>query len=418
MVPGMTDWQTARGAQMTQAERAWLHRASRELAERKSDLVIVHIGVEYGASLHCCKAGAPEARVIGVDVDCSKFEGDTGDFEMLEGESVETARKFHDRIDLLFVDADHSYEGVRADIAEWIGKVPSGGIIVFHDYNSDVEKFPHTGSVRKAVDSWHWAETTWQGIDTPDSLRAYGRKALLKRGRSFGTIGIGVPYYKPCYDFWRWWSWLLVGGLEPGDEFLNTGMVPGEVPIPIAHNALVAAFLRTDRDTFCMVEDDHVGAQDVIRKMREKQENWDFDIVCSSYPDRRGGEVMMGFDFADDVPVNEYGELTCVLAPLSVPESGTQEVGGGALGLVLIRRWVLEAMQKTLNPADTFWFDWRGRNSQDVIFYDRARRVGARSGMDRDNDIGHIGHKVYWAEEYYRRMHISREKLAQEAKNG
>jgi len=37
-------------------------------------------------------------------------------------------------IDLLFVDGDHSYKGVSADITKWIPLVSPNGIALFHDY--------------------------------------------------------------------------------------------------------------------------------------------------------------------------------------------------------------------------------------------------------------------------------------------
>lgn len=38
-------------------------------------------------------------------------------------------------LDFVFVDADHSYEGVKRDIADWTPKVRKGGIVFGHDYN-------------------------------------------------------------------------------------------------------------------------------------------------------------------------------------------------------------------------------------------------------------------------------------------
>ncbi len=38
------------------------------------------------------------------------------------------------KIDLLFIDADHAYEAVRADWLNWSPFVKKGGVIVFHDY--------------------------------------------------------------------------------------------------------------------------------------------------------------------------------------------------------------------------------------------------------------------------------------------
>lgn len=36
--------------------------------------------------------------------------------------------------DLVFIDADHSYEAVKADIAAWTPKVRKGGVLAGHDY--------------------------------------------------------------------------------------------------------------------------------------------------------------------------------------------------------------------------------------------------------------------------------------------
>jgi len=39
------------------------------------------------------------------------------------------------RFDFVFIDADHTYEGVKADIENWKPKVRPGGMVIGHDYN-------------------------------------------------------------------------------------------------------------------------------------------------------------------------------------------------------------------------------------------------------------------------------------------
>lgn len=208
----------------------------------------------------------------------------------------------------------------------------------------------------------------------------------------FGKVGFGVPYYRPGYEFWLWWSRIIIDGLEPGDTFLNDGDVPGEVPIPMAHNALVREFLKTDCDTLLIIEDDHSGDPTAIRGMRNKPENWPYDVVCASYVGRRGAPKPMGWRFSgyDDESGwklrwdNEAVEL-----------EGLQEYDGAGLGLVLIRRDLLVAMLGDGNP-DTFrWFRFHKLNTQDVWFYARARELGARVAVDRDHWIIHWG-KYPW----------------------
>lgn len=51
--------------------------------------------------------------------------------------------------DIVFIDGDHSYEAVFADIRAWWPKVRLGGILCGHDYPH--RRFP---GVRRAVDGW------------------------------------------------------------------------------------------------------------------------------------------------------------------------------------------------------------------------------------------------------------------------
>jgi cephalosporin hydroxylase len=52
-------------------------------------------------------------------------------------------------LNLVFIDSDHSYERVRADIRAWLPKVKVGGVLCGHDYNCSGH--PH-GGVKQAVD--------------------------------------------------------------------------------------------------------------------------------------------------------------------------------------------------------------------------------------------------------------------------
>ncbi len=47
--------------------------------------------------------------------------------------SVEAGNNFNKMIDFIFIDGDHSYEGVKKDVDIWFPKLKSGGIVVMHD---------------------------------------------------------------------------------------------------------------------------------------------------------------------------------------------------------------------------------------------------------------------------------------------
>lgn len=51
----------------------------------------------------------------------------------VQGYSHEVARDWSRQLDLLFIDADHSYESVRRDLDDWTPFVKPGGWLVMHD---------------------------------------------------------------------------------------------------------------------------------------------------------------------------------------------------------------------------------------------------------------------------------------------
>lgn len=79
-------------------------------------------------------------------------------------------------IDLLFIDADHDYESVLADIKAWSPYVKRGGLMVFHDYHRGDYKDVFHGVV-KAVNEWREIyKDDWLEIEAPGSLAVYKRQ--------------------------------------------------------------------------------------------------------------------------------------------------------------------------------------------------------------------------------------------------
>jgi hypothetical protein len=68
--------------------------------------------------------------------------------------STEAAAEIADgSLDFVFIDADHSYEGCRADILAWLPKVKPGRVIGGHDFdNGNFPKFGVTKAVREFID--------------------------------------------------------------------------------------------------------------------------------------------------------------------------------------------------------------------------------------------------------------------------
>lgn len=52
---------------------------------------------------------------------------------LIKGSGHEVAKTFDREIDLVFVDADHSYNGAKQDWDDWTPKLRTGGMIALHD---------------------------------------------------------------------------------------------------------------------------------------------------------------------------------------------------------------------------------------------------------------------------------------------
>lgn len=84
------------------------------------------------------------------------------------------ASHWESEIDLLFIDADHSYLAVKQDIEDWTPKVKSNGVVMFHDVAVGPDSHPLHFDVLKAIED-ALPKDLWRLEDQKDSLRAYRR---------------------------------------------------------------------------------------------------------------------------------------------------------------------------------------------------------------------------------------------------
>lgn len=81
-------------------------------------------------------------------------------------------------IDLLFIDATHTYDAVKAEIAGWLPHVCVGGHVAFHDYAGATNSNPHPThhDVARAVDEWYGAnKDNWLKVHELDSTIVFKR---------------------------------------------------------------------------------------------------------------------------------------------------------------------------------------------------------------------------------------------------
>lgn len=173
----MANYLQVPGAQVTLAEKERVRELAGLVAGRFEAPTLINLGVAWGCSMWCLRAGAPGAVLYGVDINYVArkiVDKDNLRAIFITGDSTKVHAQFNKPIHLLLIDGDHHYETVKQDIAGWIPKVVKDGIVVFHDYaptELNLRQFPHLVGVRRAVDEWYSSHTdTWTIITHTDSI--------------------------------------------------------------------------------------------------------------------------------------------------------------------------------------------------------------------------------------------------------
>lgn len=116
---------------------------------------ILEIGVRQGFSTACFLLGLEKngGHLYSVDIRdyCVQLFPNNPLWTFIEGDSrsPDIESKIPNQLDVLFIDGDHSYEGVQSDLATYGPMVKHGGSIILHDVVSEYDP-----GVRKAVDEY------------------------------------------------------------------------------------------------------------------------------------------------------------------------------------------------------------------------------------------------------------------------
>lgn len=98
------------------------------------DSVYLEVGVRHGRSLAWARQWS-KGDVYGVDIN-NELHTDhpmLRDVNFIQAESNKAVINWSLPIDVLFIDGDHSYEGVKDDWDNFSPLVKAGGIVYFHD---------------------------------------------------------------------------------------------------------------------------------------------------------------------------------------------------------------------------------------------------------------------------------------------
>lgn len=171
----------------------WFHHGSKilELIEQHRPKVCVELGTWQGASavpvarsiarwggtLTCIDTWSGELNEHGGSLpdkapvmllSCARRiveAGISANVRLVPAMTGDAAKVWAQPIDFLYIDADHSYDGVMADLAAWVPRVAPGGLIVGDDYGNAI--YPGVKRAWDEYESTHGLTLTRFQSDPP-----------------------------------------------------------------------------------------------------------------------------------------------------------------------------------------------------------------------------------------------------------
>ena len=130
-----------------------------------SPLVVIQVGAERGVSTMAILEARPDAFIFSIDIGERPEELANVNFNELNLEPAKVVRGLGRsqeiglywplgwEADLVFIDGDHRYDGVHADIQIWSKSVKLDGMLLLHDYIHPRDRGPQIiGRVWEAVE--------------------------------------------------------------------------------------------------------------------------------------------------------------------------------------------------------------------------------------------------------------------------
>lgn len=92
-------------------------------------------------------------------------------FDLVSAESVSYSKEYKKEIDVLHIDADHTFASVLADCMAWVPKVKKGGFVLFDDF-----EHPSLPDVAEAVDRYCEKHDNIRFLDKASKLGIFEKK--------------------------------------------------------------------------------------------------------------------------------------------------------------------------------------------------------------------------------------------------
>jgi predicted O-methyltransferase YrrM len=407
------------------------HAALLEAAATIDPEIIVEIGSDGGGTLYAWREAFPNAEVIAINLEGGPYSSGNSlkahGALVIAGDSHQPVTKvalehlLNGRaIDVLFIDGDHTYKGVRQDIEMYSPLVrKGGGLVVLHDI------LQHPNHPEVEVDrAWEelrggkkheftGAPRDWGGIGVlvrntrpitfvERQLKVVQPQVVEVEGRKGNRLVIVLPMYGNVFAEWvqkflLWQSNVATFVTKHRQDF--AGIISTVTPyVDFAMNELVNEAMKSDRwDYMLILEQDNFAPDDLIDRVY----NYDPEVH------KIVGTLYFGRVQEDQRPVAGYfkkGKHFDRIPPDTTErmlrDPGLYEVDWVGMGCTAIHRSVFADFPKNRLP----WFknpNSRGKAmGHDVYFCTEAKRAGNKIWVDTRSIATHMGTWRSTAETY------------------
>lgn len=127
-------------------------------------------------------------------------------YTFIQAASQDAAKTWTVPLDMLYIDADHTYEGAKADILAWTLHLKFGGLLVLDDYECPWH------DVTQIVDEVCFAKSsTWRFVGQVGRTIAFEKGTLHRRAPwltdDMWKWDSHVKNKEGEKDPWLWWGW-------------------------------------------------------------------------------------------------------------------------------------------------------------------------------------------------------------------
>jgi hypothetical protein len=167
-------------------------------------LIAVLMGLSYHADVKCWTVDIEPRPHLAHEME---MRGLTR-WEYIHAPSLEVAKGWSVPLDLIYIDGDHTEEGVIGDIRAWEPHLKFGGLMVFDDYEQSMHK-----RCTEGIDSIMFAEdSTWRFVGQVGRLIAFEKDTLYKPAPWLTPDMIRYDSHARSRqtgekDPWLWYGW-------------------------------------------------------------------------------------------------------------------------------------------------------------------------------------------------------------------